>query len=121
MAAFWPMQLYLSHYVTNETLAATLVTVAIYLGLRALKSERESVLQYLWLGVCIGAAMLAKATSLLLIPPLLGALMIKLVQQRAPIFGWFRAFGITIGGIFVTCGWHYLRIWHHFGTPIVGN
>ncbi len=121
IAAFLPMQLYLSHYVTNETLAATLVTAAIYLGLRALKSERESVLQYLWLGVCIGAAMLAKATSLLLIPPLLGALMIKLVQQRAPIVGWVRAFGITIGAIFVTCGWHYLRIWHHFGTTIVGN
>src|SRR6266702_1446742 len=85
-----------SDYVTNETLAATLVTAAIYLGLRALKSERESVLQYLWLGVCVGAAMLAKATSLLLIPALLGALMIKLAQQRAPIFDWFRVFGITI-------------------------
>ncbi len=96
-------------------------SAAIYLGLRALKGESESVLQYLWLGVCIGAAMLAKATSLLLIPPLLGALMIRLVQQRAPIFDWVRAFGITIGATFVTCGWHYLRIWRHFGTPIVGN
>src|SRR5437867_3167495 len=121
IAAFLPMQLYLSHYVTNETLAATLVTAAIYLGLRALKSERESVLQYLWLGVCIGAAMLAKATSLLLIPPLLGALMIKLVQQRAPMFDWIRTFGMTIAAIFLTCGWHYLRIWRHFGSPIVGN
>lgn len=121
IAAFLPMQLYLSHYITNETLAATLATAAIYLGLRALKSESESVWQYLWLGVCIGAAMLAKATSLLLIPALLGALMIKLVQQRAPIFGWLRTLGITIGAMFVTCGWHYLRIWHHFGKPIVGN
>src|SRR5436190_5093799 len=121
IAAFLPMQLYLSHYVTNETLAATLASAAIYLGLRALKSESESVLQYLWLGVSVGVAMLAKATSLLLIPPLLGALMIRLVQQRAPIFDWVRAFGITIGATFVTCGWHYLRIWRHFGTPVVGN
>jgi len=121
IAAFLPMQLYLSHYVTNETLAATLVTVAIFLGLRALKSERESVLQYLSLGFCVGGAMLTKATSLLLIFPLIGALTIKLVQQRARIFSWFRAFGITVGAIFVTCGWHYIRIWHHFGTPIVGN
>ncbi len=121
IAAFLPMQLYLSHYVTNETLAATLASAVIYLALRALKTEHASVWQYLWLGVWIGAALLAKATSLLLIPPLLGALMIKLVQQRAPIFGWFRAFGITIGAIFLTCGWHYLRIWRHFGTPIVGN
>ena len=121
MAAFLPMQLYLSHYVTNETLAATLVTATIYLGLRALKCERTSALQYLWLGVFAGLAMLAKATSLLLIPPLFGALMIKLLQERASIFGWCRAFGATIAAILITCGWHYARIWHHFGTPIVGN
>ncbi|MDQ2823832.1 MAG: hypothetical protein M3R29_00070 [Verrucomicrobiota bacterium] len=32
LAAFLPMQLYLSHYVTNETLAATLVTAALILA-----------------------------------------------------------------------------------------
>ena len=121
MAAFLPMQLYLSHYVTNETLAATLATATIYLGLRTLTSERPSALQYLWLGAFIGLAMLTKATSLLLIPPLFGALMIKLLQERASIFGWFRALGVTIAAILITCGWHYARIWHHFGTPIVGN
>jgi len=120
-AAFLPMQLYLSHYVTNETLAATLASATIYLGLRTLRTERASASQYLWLGVCAGLAMLAKATSLLLIPPLIGALTIKLLQERASIFGWYRAFGITIAAILVTCGWHYVRIWHHFGTPIVGN
>ena len=47
--------------------------------------------------------------------------MIKLVQQRALIFDWIRTFGMTIAAIFLTCGWHYLRIWRHFGSPIVGN
>ncbi|HEV3243404.1 MAG TPA: glycosyltransferase family 39 protein [Chthoniobacterales bacterium] len=120
-AAFLPMQLYLSHYVTNETLAATLATATIYLGLRTLTSQRAPASLYLWLGVCTGLAMLGKATSLLLIPPLFGALMIKLLQERASISGWFRAFGVTIAAILVTCGWHYVRIWHHFGTPVVGN
>jgi tetratricopeptide (TPR) repeat protein len=120
-AVFLPMQIYLSHYVTNETLAATLVTATIYLGLRVLKCERASALPYLWLGAFAGLAMLAKATSLLLIPPLFGALMIKLLQERASIFGWFRGFGVMITAILITCGWHYARIWHHFGTPIVGN
>jgi tetratricopeptide (TPR) repeat protein len=120
-AAFLPMQLYLSHYVTNETLAATLVTATIYLCLRMLKYENAPALQYLWLGAFAGLAMLAKATSLLLIPPLFCALMIKLLQERAPIVGWFRAFGAIIAAILVICGWHYARIWHHFGTPIVGN
>src|SRR5438477_12518736 len=31
LAAFLPMQIYLSHYVTNETLAATLTTASVYL------------------------------------------------------------------------------------------
>ena len=121
MAAFLPMQLYLSHYVTNETLAATLVTAAICLGLRTLRKEHASSLQYLWLGVCTGAAMLTKATSLLLLPPLLGAIMLKLMQQRAPISVWCRALGLTLAAILATCGWHYIRIYHHFGTPVVGN
>lgn len=120
-AAFLPMQLYLSHYVTNETLAATLVTATIYLGLRTLNCERASALQYICLGVFAGLAILAKATSLLLVPPLFGALMIKLWQERASILGWLRAFGVMTAAILITCGWHYARIWHHFGTPIVGN
>src|SRR5260370_17204990 len=43
---FLPMQLYLSHFVTNEILAATLVPVAIFLILLELKCELESVLHY---------------------------------------------------------------------------
>ena len=39
LAAFLPMHLYLAHYVTNEMLAATLATAAIYVCLRLLKSE----------------------------------------------------------------------------------
>ena len=120
-AAFLPMQLYLSHYVTNEVFAATLATMSIYLALRVLILERVSVWHLLALGVCVGAAMLAKATTLLLLPPLFSAMLIKLLQQRAPIFDWLRTFGITIAAILITCGWHYLRVWRHFGSPIVGN
>ena len=121
LAAFLPMQLYLSHYITNETLAGTLASATIYLCLRILKADRASVLQCLGLGAAMGAAMLAKATSLLLIPPLLGALAIKLFQQRAPRLSWVRTFGVTAVALILVCGWHYIRIWRHFGTPIVGN
>jgi tetratricopeptide (TPR) repeat protein len=120
-AAFLPMQLYLAHYVTNETLAATLSTISIYLALRVLKTDRPSMIELLALGVAVGAAMLAKATSLLLIPPLLGALVIQLWHQRAPLVAWFRTVGSTIAAILLICGWHYIRIWRHFGKPIVGN
>ena len=39
LAAFLPMQLYLAHYVTNEILAAALMTAAIYFALRLLQNE----------------------------------------------------------------------------------
>ncbi|MBV9618415.1 MAG: glycosyltransferase family 39 protein [Verrucomicrobia bacterium] len=120
-AAFLPMQLYLSHYVTNETLASTLASISIYLGLRVLITEPAPVWELLALGTAVGAAVLAKATDILLIPPLLGAVGIKLLRSRAKVVDWTRAFGVIIAAMLVVCGWHYLRIWHHFGTPIVGN
>jgi tetratricopeptide (TPR) repeat protein len=120
-AAFLPMQLYLSHYITNETLAGTLVSAAVYFGLRELTIERAPLWLLLVLGCCTGTAMLAKATSLLLVPPLYGALLIKLARERASLAQWLRVFGVTTFVILLTCGWHYFRIWRHFGTPIVGN
>src|SRR5258708_25929710 len=84
-------------------------------------SERAPDWEFLALGVGVGAAMLAKATSLLLVPPLLAAVAIKLFQQRACISVWARKFGGTIAAMLIVCGWHYVRIWRHFGTPIVGN
>ena len=120
-AAFLPMQLYLSHYVTNETLSATLVSAAIYFALLVFKSDAPSPGLFLTLGIFTGLAMLAKATSVLLLLPLLGALMMKLVQERARPPQWCRAFGIFIAAAVAVSGWHYIRIWQHFGKPIVGN
>lgn len=120
-AAFLPMQLYLSHYVTNETLAATLASASLYLALRALISEQTSLWQLFLLGGCVGAAMLAKATGLLLIPAILGAFAIKLMLQRAGMADWLRTVGSTTAAILIVCGWHFIRIWRHFGSPIVGN
>jgi Flp pilus assembly protein TadD len=121
LAAFLPMQLYLSHYVTNETLAATLVTASVYLGLRLFRTKNPSVAQFAWLGLCMGAAMLTKATALLLVLPLLLALTIKLAGERAPVAIWLRHFGAMSAVFLATCGWHYLRIWRQFGTPLLGN
>ena len=120
-AAFLPMQLYLSHYVTNETLAATLASASLYLGLQALLAENESFWQLFSLGACVGAAMLAKATGLLLVPVIFGAFAIKLLRNRGVRRDWLRIFGTTTAAILIVCGWHFVRIWRHFGSPIVGN
>ena len=121
IAACLPMQLYLSNYVTNETLAAGLISLSIYLALRILSTEHPTLWQFCGLGLCVGAAMLTKATALLLIPPLFGALILKMVRNKVGLRFAGRSVVMTLAGIVLVCGWYYTWIWKHFGTPIVGN
>jgi tetratricopeptide (TPR) repeat protein len=121
LAAFLPMQLYLSHYVTNETLAAVLISASIYLGLRILKKQGASIWDYLGLGLCMGTALLTKATSLLLLPPVLGALIIKMSRERTALRRAIQKIGVMLIAFAITGGWYYVWIWRHFRTPIVGN
>jgi tetratricopeptide (TPR) repeat protein len=121
LAAFLPMHLYLAQYVTNEMLAATLATATLYLCLRLLKSEVPRASQFTWLGLALGAAMLAKATSILLLPIVIGAIAGKLAYARSPIAISVRNLALLLTICFAVCGWHYARIWLRFGTPLVGN
>ena len=121
LAAFLPMQLYLSHYVTNETLAAALVTASVYLAFRLWQTVEPSLFQYIWLGACTGAAILTKTTAVLLVPPLFLAVVARLPAQRSTIGTRVRNLVVMVMICFVFCGWHYLRIWYRFGTPFLGN
>jgi tetratricopeptide (TPR) repeat protein len=121
MAAFLPMHLYVAQYVTNEMLAATLATAALYLCLRLLKGEVPRASQFAWLGVALGATMLAKVTGILLLPIVIAALTGRLRGVRAPIAIAVRNLGLLVGMCFVVSGWQYARIWMRFGTPLVGN
>jgi len=121
LAAFLPMQLYLSHYVTNETLAATLATAAIFLCLRLLQAEHASLTGYAGLGFCLGAAMLTKTTGVLLVPFIIVALAGKLAGPKSSLALRLRNLGVTLAVCFGVCGWYYIWIWSRFGTPLVGN
>jgi tetratricopeptide (TPR) repeat protein len=121
LAAFLPMQLYLSHYVTNETLVATLAAAAIYLALRVLRAKTASLSAYALLGFFLGAAMLTKATAVLLLPPVVVALAAKLIVERSSAGIWLRTLGVPFSICFIVCSWYYIWIWYHFGTPLIGN
>jgi tetratricopeptide (TPR) repeat protein len=121
LAAFLPMQLYMAHYVTNEVLTAVLATMALYLCLRLLRSNAPRASQFAWLGFSLGAAMLTKATGILLLPVVIAAIVGRLVYARAPIGASLRNLGLLLAVCFAVCGWHYARIWLRFGTPLVGN
>ena len=121
LAAFLSMQLYLSHYPTNETLAAALISAGVYFALRVLQTESGSLMSHVWLGLCLGAAMLTKFTGILLLPPLLLVLAIRLAMGRSSIAIWLRNVVVMLAVCFIVAGWHYIRIWLHFGTPLLGN
>jgi tetratricopeptide (TPR) repeat protein len=121
LAGFLPMQLYLSHYVTNETLTATFATAAVFLCLHLLRAEHATLTGHAGLGFCLGAAMLTKATGVLLVPFIVVAVAGKLAAEKSPLVNRLRNLGVTLAICFAVCGWYYIWIWSHFGTPLVGN
>jgi Flp pilus assembly protein TadD len=124
IAAFLPPHLYLSQYVTNEPLAGLFVTVAFYLCLLALRSEKESRYLPAGIGLALGAAMLTKVSSLLAVPffALALGLGLRLLSHKNYFFrDWLRTVGAVVLLCAVVCGWHYGRVWAHFGRPIVLN
>src|SRR5262245_4966271 len=121
VAAFLPMHLYMAHYVTNEMLAATLATATLYSCLRLLKTDTPRPSQFVWVGMALGAAMLAKVTALLLLPLVIAAIAGNLIAVRVPMVTSLRNVGLLLAVCFTICGWHYVRVWSNAGTPLVGN
>jgi len=121
-AAFMPATFYMYHYVTNEILAATLVTASVYCCLRIFSSVRPRVRMYVLLGLCLGAALLSKITAIAVVPVILAVLAGHLLMQRAcGVWALLRTVGLTGLLCIVVSGWHYFRVWIHFGNALLGN
>lgn len=120
LAAFLPMQLYLSHYPTNETLAALLVSASLYFALRMAKPGAATWKSYWVLGLLIGAALLTKATAVLAVPFIVVALGRQLAIEKASFTRWAGTLGSMLLIATLICGWHYIRI-SQYGSPIVGG
>jgi tetratricopeptide (TPR) repeat protein len=121
LAALMPATFYLCHYVTNEILATALVAASVYVCLRAVTAPRIALGQYFICGVCLGAALLAKSSAIIAIPPVFVVLAWNLYRKGAPIksaVGYLATVGIAA---LVVCGWHYGRVMVHYGNPLVGN
>lgn len=120
LAGFLPMSLCLSHHITNEGLAALFVTAALYFSLRLLRAETRAAGFAAAAGACLGLALLTKFSAVLAIPIILAAL----VWRRWP--GGPAGAAVSSASFFLlsllaVCGWHFARVWHRFGTPLIGN
>jgi tetratricopeptide (TPR) repeat protein len=122
MAACLPPTLFLSQYITNEGFAAMLVSGCVWLTLRMLKQKKFRWKSCVALGLCLGSALLAKSTALLVLPPIFGALLWKWLEKRTMSPAqWAARMGLVVALCALVGGWHYARLWVHYGSPLIGN
>jgi Flp pilus assembly protein TadD len=133
IGAFLPASLCLGHNITNESLSALFVTAALYFTLRSIQSTSDSPRFHIAVGIGLGLAMLTKFSALLAIPPICAALWWKGRQRaiarnensqakgaRSWALGLKPTLLVFVAGV-VVCGWHFGRVWTHFGNPLIGN
>jgi tetratricopeptide (TPR) repeat protein len=121
-AACLPPMLFLSQYVTNEAFAAMMVSACVWLTLLLLKQERLPWKSCAALGVCLGAALLSKSTAVLVLPLVFAALFWRwLENRRLSLVQWIARMGVIASLCILVGGWHYARMWIHYGNPLIGN
>jgi Flp pilus assembly protein TadD len=122
LAAFLPAQIFLLHYTTNETLSAMFVTAALCLGLHLLRATQPWRGWFGVLGIVLGLALLSKSSAILAVPPILGALAVKLILRRERgVRAWLGEIGAPLLICVAMSGWHYLKLWRNFGNPLIGG
>jgi len=120
-SAFLPMNLYLCHFVTNETMAATLTSAVIYTAVRMLRRDEPSTIILVVLGLLLGAAILTKVTPILLIPPLALGILLKEWRNHSRVGQWIRHFSIPFGVCIAVASWNFVRTARLVGKPFVGG
>ncbi len=122
-AAMLPVNLWITHYVGNEPLAACLTAASLLLAFRALSfppTAREPGFQWL-LGGMLGLALLAKVTPVLALGPIAIAVAWALHRAGANFNGSVAAAGRVGLAMLAVCGWYYGRNWLLLGAPFVGG
>ena len=122
VGGFLPVTVYMSHYVSNEPLAALLTAALVVACLRMLTDpgstlERGSLV----LGALFGLAVLAKVTAVLLLP-LVVAVLARAARRRGlplgSLVGPLARFAAVSAAI---AGWYLVRNQLVLGTPYVGG
>jgi hypothetical protein len=122
LGAFLPAQLYMSHYVSNEIWAAAWASASISLGLFILRRDIDSAGAHLLLGALMGAALLTKFSTLVVVAVIFVVLIGRRTLRQDPSpRRWVGTVCASILACGIVCGWHFVRVWRHFGSPITGN
>lgn len=124
-AGFLPVNLYMSHYVSNEPMVGLLSSAVILGCLRLLETEPSSRAPLWPIGLLLGLALLTKVTAGLLVGPVLLALafasFLGTTDWRSSTGRFCRNGTWVFGLAALTAGWYYVRNWIYLGQPFVGG
>jgi hypothetical protein len=117
-----PMNVLLGTFVSNESMNAGLVALALWLACVALTEARASTGTLVGLSGVLGLALLTKGSSLPFAPLMVAFVGVKLwlVEGRTLPRSLATAVGV-LAGAFLMAGWFYWRNWQLFGDPLVTN
>jgi hypothetical protein len=121
-AALLPVNLYMSSYLTNEPLHAALAALSLLVATRCLLARRARASHVVLAGVLLGLAILAKVSSLLLLPLVTGFLAARewLADGRRLVAACLRP-GLFAAVVVAVCGWFFARNRLRLGRFVVGN
>ncbi|HVM50148.1 MAG TPA: tetratricopeptide repeat protein [Candidatus Acidoferrum sp.] len=71
-------------------------------------------------GACLGLALLTKFSAVLALPFVLVALAWP-SPGKPSVSRAVTCVSFALASLLLVCGWHFARVWHRFGTPILGN
>ncbi len=117
-----PVNLYMSGYVSNESLFAFLTAAALWVAAPLLLEREKSFGRLAALSLVLGLGLMTKYTALITVPVFVFFLGFELslaeryrARRIALICG-----GVVLGALCVG-GWVYLRNWIHFRDPLIWN
>lgn len=125
-AGLLPMNLYVSAYVSNESMLAAWLSLAMFFACTALLSSRTTVLHYFAIGAALGLAITTKFSGLALVPVVAAVVAAKIGMlegddRSAATRRGFIAFITMMGTTALVGGWFYLRNYREFGQWVIWN
>ena len=117
-----PMNIYISHYFSNEPFSAFLISFSILMTLFILDSPKPLSRHFALLGLSIALALLTKYTVLVILPILFFSVLFNYILiQKTRFSTLFLQIFIVIFIIVSLSGWFYLRNYVTFGKLLIGN
>ncbi len=116
IAALTPAHVAITSTVNNDALLEVCCSFALLTLFASLRGGFTTA-RAGWLGLALGAAILTKATGVLLLPFILIALVL-LRRGGEPLPNLLRGLGWTLTVAFALCGWWLARNFHLYGEPL---